>query len=94
MITKHTLMVIPLLLVAWLGVLSAVNLISDEAPALVVLFPSETFLHKMPEDVAIVSATPYSVTLASPDAGFALQLYQIGARVVLPSGLTGCAALT
>ena len=94
MITKRTLIVIPVLLVAWLGVLSAVNLFSDDAPALVVLFPSDAFLDKMPEGVAIVGATPYSVTLASPDAGFALQLYQRGARVVLPSGLTGCATLT
>lgn len=90
MTIRGTVLAITLLLFGWVGTLVGVTLLSDDAPAALVVFPSQDFLKRMPEDVAMLSATPFSVTLASDDADLALQLYQNGALLVLPAGLQGC----
>ena len=82
---------VPFVLFGWLATLAAVGLVSDEAPAQVVMFPSDAFLQNLPSDVSIVSSDRWSVTLASRQASFAKSLYSLGAVIVLPSGLQGCA---
>lgn len=82
-----------LVLGLWLALLAGVMLGTGAAPAAVVLFPSEGFLAGLPAETAIVGRTGFSITLRNPGAGFARALYQAGARVVLPAGLTGCLAL-
>lgn len=92
MTIKAALLAIPLLLMGWVGVLAGLTLLSDDAPAALVLFPSQDFLAQMPEGAAMLAATPISVTLASDNSNFALQLYKNGAWLVLPAGLRGCTA--
>lgn len=79
------------LLSGWLVILLTVTVLTDAAPASVVLFPNDTLLGQLSQETAIISATPISVTLASEEADFALSLYQKGAWLVLPAGLRGCA---
>lgn len=90
MTIRSLLIAVPLLLVSWIATLSIVALATDEAPAYVVLFPPQEFLSALPNGAAIMSASAFSVTLTSEDAGFARTLYQSGAMLVLPAGLPGC----
>ncbi|MEM0947241.1 MAG: hypothetical protein AAGK37_07525 [Pseudomonadota bacterium] len=90
MIIRTAIGTVGMLFTGWLAIILAVTVLSDAAPASVVLFPNETLLRKLSEDTAIVSITPLSVTLASNQTGFALSLYQKGAWLVLPAGLRGC----
>ena len=90
MTIKGLMTAIPLLLAGWLGTLSIVAIATDEAPSYVVLLPSQDLWRNLPQEVAIVSATSFSVTLASEKSGFARELYRQGARIVLPAGLPGC----
>lgn len=91
MTIKGACLAVPTLLAGWLAVLVTVTLLSDDAPAVVVLFPSAALAANLPEGVGITGATAYSVTLAAGEPRLALTLYQSGARLVLPSGLWGCA---
>ncbi len=90
MTIKSTVLSVILPLVGWVGILAGVNILSDEAPAALVLFPDQDFLAQMPEDISVLAATPFSVTVASEDAGLARELYRKGALLVLPAGLPGC----
>ncbi|MEM6305860.1 MAG: hypothetical protein AAF744_14165 [Pseudomonadota bacterium] len=74
--------------------LALVMVLSDDAPAAVVMFPSAAFLETLPGDVAITGQTAISVTLYSDAPNLAAALYAAGAPLVLPSGLKGCAPLT
>ena len=78
----------------WIAVLALVMVLSDDAPAAVVMFPDAAFLAALPRDVAITGQNAISVTLSSEAAGFARALYAAGAPLVLPAGLLGCAPLT
>ncbi len=79
-----------LLMSGWIAVLAGVAMLSDRAPAALVMFPSEGFFARLPADAAIVSATSMSVTLAANTPDFVRTLYQSGAWLVLPAGLSGC----
>ncbi|MEM1388688.1 MAG: hypothetical protein AAF748_07235 [Pseudomonadota bacterium] len=81
----------PCCIAAWVGLLMAVSLLSDDAPAYLVLFPSAALMNALPEDAALIDATAHSVTLSSSQPGFARSLIANGAWIVLPSGLRGCA---
>ena len=78
----------------WLAVLAGVMVLSDAAPAALVMFPDPGLLNDLPDGVAIVSRNAVSVTLISEIDGFGAALYRAGAFVVLPAGLLGCAPLT
>ena len=94
MITRHIrwawLWAIPALPAGWLAVLATVMVLSDDAPAALVLFPSETFLKTLPPTTAIVGKSPVSITLTGDTEGLTRTLYQSGALLVLPAGLAGC----
>ena len=75
----------------WLAVLATVMLVSDRAPAAVVMLPDAAFLNALPADVAIVAQNAISVTVIGAEGDVAARLYRAGARLVLPSGLQGCA---
>ena len=94
MTIKAVLRAVPLLLVGWLLTLASVAALTDEAPAYVVVLPSERFLAALPDGVAIVAASGMSVTLAAEGEGVARRLYGVGARLVLPAGLRGCLPLS
>lgn len=91
MITRTLFRTVPLLIVAWLSTLMTVSVLSDSAPAQLVLFPSSSFLKALPSNIAITKATALSVTLASNKPHLARVLYRHGALIVLPAGLQGCA---
>ncbi len=93
MITKVA-MSCALVVIGWIAVLAGVMVVSDVAPAALVLFPSEAFIETLPAGVSITAETAVSVTLSSDVPGFARSLYAAGAPLVLPAGLLGCAPLT
>lgn len=90
MTIRSTIGLLGLLFTGWLTIIVAVTVLTNAAPALVVLFPNEALLGKLSSETAIVSATSLSITLASNETDFALSLYQKGAWLVLPAGLRGC----
>ncbi|MBV7407972.1 hypothetical protein [Maritimibacter sp. DP1N21-5] len=77
----------------WVLVLVVVGLVSDAAPAHVVLFPGQGFLAELPDGVAVVDRSPLSVSLRSDPPGPTGPLYRAGALIVLPAGLPGCLPL-
>lgn len=77
----------------WIAVLASVMLVSDKAPAAVVMLPDAAFLAALPQDVAIVAQNAVSVTVIGAGGDVTARLYQAGALLVLPSGLRGCAPL-
>ena len=75
----------------WIGLLAAMMLVSDDAPAALVLLPDAALMQALPEGVSILSQTRFTITLAGATAQ---SLYHAGAVLVLPAGLLGCAPLT
>ena len=74
----------------WITVLAGTMAWSDAAPAALVPFPSKGFLAALPDHVAIAGITDYGIVLFSVEDNFVAQLYDLGARIVLPAGLNGC----
>lgn len=93
MTIRSLLFALPLLLAGWISVLIAVALVTDEAPAYVVLFPSTQLMQHLPTGSAIIAASQLSITVSSAQPGYAKALYASGARLVLPAGLPGCLPL-
>lgn len=93
MIIKSTLSLIAVAF-GWLAVLAGVMYATSDAPAALVLMPTETLLQNLPDGISIVGQNDYVVTLESESPGLAKTLYAAGAFVVLPAGLLGCAPLT
>lgn len=81
---------LPVLFVGWVAILLGVGVVSDAAPAFVVLFPDAEFTTALDSDFAILSASHYTMTLSSEQPWEALRLYRAGAWLVLPAGLAGC----
>lgn len=84
---------VPLVLAGWLAILVLVGLLSDEAPARFVPFPSAQLIGNLPPETSIVRFTDWGITLSSSQPHFARALYENGAWIVLPSGLNGCLPL-
>ncbi len=85
------LVAVPVVLAGWIGTLALVMRLGGEAPAALVLFPPEGMVRALPVGVAVVSAGPVSVTLRGGEgSGLVAALYEMGAPLVLPAGLTGC----
>ena len=80
--------------IGWFAVLAGVMVVTDAAPAALVMFPGTALLNNLPDGVAILSQNAVSVILISEMDGFGAALYRSGAFVVLPAGLLGCAPLT
>ena len=79
-------------LIAWLSIMAGVMFFSDAAPAAVVIFPSERVMAEL-GGISILAANKMSVTVLSSEKRFARRLYQSGAWLVLPAGLTACLPL-
>lgn len=84
---------LPLVLIAWVSVMAVVMRVSDAAPGAVALFPGEGLMRSLPEDTAILGMNRLALTVANRP-GMAAALYEGGALLVLPAGLTGCLPLT
>lgn len=80
----------PIIFVGWIGVLAATMVLSDDAPAALVFFPSGEFLARVPDGTSLISHGPVSLTVAGDTENFGWELYQSGALLVLPAGLSGC----
>lgn len=93
MITKIALSGLAVIM-GWVAVLATVMLLSDGAPAALVMFPDTAFLAGLPEGIAITGQNAISVTLTGQTPDIARVLYHAGATLVLPAGLLGCAPLT
>jgi hypothetical protein len=83
---------LPAVLAGWIAVMAAVMLVSDAAPAAVVLFPARDILAREP-DAAVLARGRFWIVLQSGRPGFGRSLYAAGALLVLPAGLTGCLPL-
>ena len=93
MTIKRLLLALCGMVAGWLGVLVVVGLLSDAAPAYVVMLPPGDLIGRLESDVAIMAAGRFSVTLTSARPGLARRLYLAGAPLVLPAGLPGCLPL-
>ncbi|MGI9389575.1 MAG: hypothetical protein ACR2O1_05900 [Boseongicola sp.] len=90
---KRIVLAMPIVLIAWIGIMAGVMRFSDTAPAAVVPFPNATLLAALPSETGILGLSRFALTVANrPD--MAHDLYEIGALLVLPAGLTGCLPLT
>ncbi len=89
MIIRRLALIVPALFLGWIAVMALVMRFSDAAPAAVVILPGEHFLQNLPE-AAILSRSQLTITLKDEAPGFAARLYDAGAWLVLPAGLTGC----
>lgn len=93
MTINRILLALPLVFVGWIAVMAIVLRFSDAAPAAVVLWPTSGFLKNLPQRAAIIDVNGLAVTFANrPD--LARELYEAGAWLVLPAGLTGCLPLS
>ncbi len=91
--TKRVALALPIVLIAWIGIMAGVMRFSDTAPAAVVPFPSRALLAGLPGDAGILGLNRFALTVANRP-GMASDLYGKGAWLVLPAGLTGCLPLT
>ncbi len=93
MTIKRILLALLLVFFGWIAVMGLVMRFSDAAPAAVVPMPSKAFLRNLPPQAAILDINGLAVTFANrPD--LAAELYEAGAWIVLPAGLTGCLPLS
>ena len=92
-ITKRIALAVPIVLIAWIAIMAAVMRFSDAAPAAVVPFPNKSLLAALPGDSGILGLHRFALTVANRP-GMARDLYDKGAWLVLPAGLTGCLPLT
>ena len=79
---------VPIALCFWLMILAAVMRFGG-APAALVMFPAPGFLSQLPQGVSLTSVGPYSVTVRGGQ-GLVTALYDAGAVLVLPAGISGC----
>jgi len=93
MTIRQVLIALPCLLLGWVGILLAVSLMTDTAPAYVVVLPRADFTARLDPDMSILAAGPLSVTISAEEARAAARLYGAGGRLVLPAGLPGCLPL-
>lgn len=91
--TKRVVLAIPIVLMAWIAIMTGVMRFSDTAPAAVVPFPGKALLAALPDDTGILGLIRFGLTVANRP-GMARDLYANGAWLVLPAGLTGCLPLT
>lgn len=93
MTIKRGFLALPVVLAGWVVVMAAVMRFSDSAPAAVVPFPRAQLLAALPEDSGILGLNRWALTVKN-DEGMVKALYEAGALLVLPAGLTGCLPLT
>ena len=93
MTISRLLLALPVVLVGWIAVMALVMRFSDAAPAAVVPWPTQAFLHDLPPQAAILDVSGLAVTFANRPA-LAEELYAAGAWLVLPAGLMGCLPLS
>lgn len=79
-----------LALIAWIALLAGISLLTDQAPARLVIFPSKAFLENLSPEAKLVDLGRWSVTLASEERQLTWALYAQGALLVLPARLPGC----
>ena len=91
--TRRLLLALPIVALAWVGLMAVVMRVSDAAPGAVVPLPSAALMANLPKDAALLGLNRGALTLANRP-GLARDLYAAGAWIVLPAGLTGCLPLT
>lgn len=93
MTIRRAIWAVPLVLLVWLAVMVGVTRFTDAAPGALVLLPPRDLIAQLPNGAGVVGRTGVSLTLASGQPGLAETLYEAGAWLVLPAGLTGCLPL-
>lgn len=85
---RWLLIALPVAFCVWLAILAAVMRIGG-APAALVMFPAPGFIANLPHGAAVTSAGPFSLTVRGGQ-GLVAALYDAGAVLVLPAGLSSC----
>ena len=93
MITKSNILGLVLALIGWVSINVFTMVISPSAPAALILFPSQAFIQSLPHDARILDHSRHSITLEISDSSYG-SLYENGARLVFPAGLTGCVPIS
>lgn len=93
MTIKRGLFALPVVLFGWIAVMATVMRFTDVAPAAVVLFPSRGLMAQLPEDTSILGLSRLRLTVENA-TDTTRALYDAGAWLVLPAGLTGCLPLS
>ncbi len=93
MTINRILMVLLLVFVGWIATMAVVMRFSDAAPAAVVPWPTRHFLINLPTQASILDVNGLAITFANRPE-LAKELYDAGAWLVLPAGLTGCLPLS
>lgn len=74
----------------WISLLIGVTYFTDAAPGAMALFPDNRFVSRLPPNTAIMDIGKFWITVTSDEVALGKKLYEAGAFVVLPAGLTGC----
>ena len=93
MTIKRFALAVPIVLIGWIAVMAGVMRFSDAAPGALVILPPQDLVANLSIEAGILGRSALSVTLASRQPGLAESLYDAGAWLVLPAGLTGCLPL-
>lgn len=89
---KRTSFALAVVFVSWIAVMAGMMRFTDAAPAAVVLFPSSALMAQLPEETSILELSRLRLTVANV-TDTTRALYDAGAWLVLPAGLTGCLPL-
>jgi hypothetical protein len=77
---------------AWLAVLALALRLGAPAPAVLVPWPPDGLLGRLPPGVSVTDRNALGLTVRG-GADLVPALYAAGARLVLPAGLAGCLGL-
>jgi hypothetical protein len=83
---------LPLLILGWLAVLALVMRLDGTASAALVLGPPDGLVAALPGSVAVTGRNALGVIVRG-DPDLVAALYEAGAWLVLPVGLSGCLVL-
>lgn len=92
-IIKRGLLALPIVVIGWVAVMALVMRFSDAAPAAITPLWTKGMVSALPETGAILGMNRYFLTVTNVP-GTTKALYEAGAWIVLPAGLTGCLPLT
>ncbi len=74
----------------WFGTMAALMLVTEAAPAALVIAPDMKILRAASDDVKLMRAGRHILILASEEPGYVKRLYRAGAWLVLPALRNGC----
>ena len=78
------------IVVGWFSTLAGAMLVTEAAPAALVIAPDIRFLGGMPDDIKLLRNGNQVFVLTSESPGYVGRIYEAGAWLVLPALRNGC----